>query len=76
MRKASLSKARCDVSHLQDTFARIFATNPAAPPPISPDELEALRVRADLDYQQHRESGRAHRALQLQVQQQAQGVGV
>ena len=37
---------------------------------------EAQRVAADLDYQQHRESGRAHRALQDQVQQQAQGVGV
>ena len=49
---------------------------PGAPPPISPDEFEALRVRADLDYQQHRESGNHHRALQLQVQQQAQGVGV
>lgn len=56
------------MSHLQDNFARIFTTNPAAPPPISPEEFEALRVRADLDYQQHRESGRAHRALQDQVQ--------
>ena len=47
---------------------------PFAPPPATPEELEALRVRADLDYQQHRESGNHHRALQLQVQQQAQGV--
>jgi hypothetical protein len=47
---------------------------PGAPPPISPDEFEALRVRADLDYQQHRESGRAQRALQDQVQHmQSQG---
>ena len=43
---------------------------PGTPP------AEAQRVAADLDYQQHRESGRAHRALQDQVQQQAQGVGV
>ena len=35
---------------------------------------EAKRVAADLDYQQHRESGNHHRALQLQVQRQAQGV--
>ena len=49
---------------------------PFAPPPATPEEIEALRVRADLDYQQHRESGNHHRALQLQVQQQAQGVGV
>ena len=35
---------------------------------------EAQRVAADLDYQQHRESGRAHRALQDQVQHlQSQG---
>ena len=32
---------------------------------------EAQRVAADLDYQQHRESGRAHRALQDQVQHNA-----
>ena len=43
--------------------------------PGTPPE-EAQRVAADLDYQQHRESGNLHRALQLQVQQQAQGVGV
>ena len=49
---------------------------PFAPPPATPEEIEALRVRADLDYQQHRERGRAHRALRGQVQQQAQGVGV
>ena len=49
---------------------------PFAPPPATPEEIEALRVRADLEYQQHRESGNHHRALQLQVQQQAQGVGV
>ena len=44
---------------------------PGAPPPISPDEFEALRVRADLEYLQHRESGRAQRALQDQVQHNA-----
>ena len=43
---------------------------PGTPP------AEAQRVAADLDYQQHRESGNHHRALQQQVQQQAQGVGV
>ena len=43
---------------------------PGTPP------AEAQRVAADLEYQQHRESGNLHRALQLQVQQQAQGVGV
>ena len=47
---------------------------PFAPPPATPEEIEALRVRADLEYQKHRESGNHHRALQLQVQQQAQGV--
>ena len=41
---------------------------PGAPP------AEAQRVAADLDYQQHRESGRAHRALRDQVQHmQSQG---
>ena len=49
---------------------------PFAPPPATPEEIEALRVRADLEYQQHREASRVHRALQDQVQQQAQGVGV
>ena len=44
---------------------------PFAPPPATPEEIEALRVRADLEYQQHRESGRAHRALQDQVQHNA-----
>ena len=43
---------------------------PGTPP------AEAQRVAADLEHMQHRESGRAHRALQDQVQQQAQGVGV
>ena len=41
---------------------------PGAPPPIAPEEFEALRVRADLEYQQHRETGRVHRALQDQQQ--------
>ena len=41
---------------------------PGTPP------AEAQRVAADLDYQQHRESGRAHRALRDQVQHmQSQG---
>lgn len=41
---------------------------PGTPP------TEAQRVAADLDYQQHRESGRAHRALRDQVQHmQSQG---
>ena len=47
---------------------------PLIEPGTPPDE--AQRVAADLDCQQHRESGNLHRALQLQVQQQAQGVGV
>lgn len=47
---------------------------PLLAPGTPPDE--AQRVAADLEHLQHRESGRAHRALQLQVQQQAQGVGV
>ena len=39
-----------------------------------PPPAEAQRVAADLDYQQHRESGRAHRALRDQVQHmQSQG---
>lgn len=62
------------MSHLQDTFARIFATNPTAPPPISPEEFEALRVRADLEHLehlQHREASRVHRALADQVQHNA-----
>ena len=46
-------------------------------PLIEPGTLpaEAQRVAADMAYQQHRESGRAHRALQDQVQHlQSQGV--
>ena len=35
---------------------------PLIEPGTPPDE--AQRVTADLNYQQHRESGRAHRALQ------------
>ena len=38
---------------------------PGTPP------AEAQRVAADLEYQKHRESGRAHRALQDQVQHNA-----
>lgn len=48
---------------------------PFAPPPIAPEALEALRVRADLEYQQHREASRNHRALADQ-QQHLQSVGV
>lgn len=59
------------MSHLQDNFARIFATNPAAPPPIYPEEFEALRVRADLEHLQHREASRMHRAAQDEVQHNA-----
>ena len=46
---------------------------PLIEPGTPPDE--AQRVAADLDYQQHRESGRAQRALQDQVQH-LQGQGV
>ena len=48
-------------------------------PPIEPGTppAEAQRVAADLEHMQHRESGRAHRALRDQVQQlQSQGAGV
>ena len=44
---------------------------PFAPPPATPEEIEALRVRADLEYQQHREASRVHRALCDQVQHNA-----
>lgn len=44
---------------------------PGAPPPISPEEFEALRVRADLEFQQHREASRNSRALVDQVQHDA-----
>lgn len=44
---------------------------PFAPPPATPEELEALRVRADLEYLQHREASRVHRALADQVQHNA-----
>lgn len=56
-------------THLQENFARIFATNPSTPPPITAEELEALRVRADIEYHQHRETSRVHRALVDQQQQ-------
>lgn len=62
------------MSHLESTFARIFATNPSAPKPIAPEALEALRVRADIEHLQHRGAWNYHQALHLQVQQQAQGV--
>lgn len=44
---------------------------PFAPPPATPEELEALRVRADLEHQQHREASRNHCALVDQVQHNA-----
>ena len=44
---------------------------PFAPPPATPEEIEALRVRADLEYQQHREASRNHCALVAQVQHDA-----
>lgn len=44
---------------------------PGAPPPISPEEFEALRVRADLEFQQRREASRNSRALVEQVQHDA-----
>lgn len=44
---------------------------PFAPPPITPEALEALRVRADLEHLQHREASRNHRALVDQVQHNA-----
>ena len=44
---------------------------PFAPPPATPEELEALRVRADLEYLQHRDASRVHRALQDQQQHNA-----
>ena len=47
---------------------------PFAPPPATPEELEALRVRADLEHLQHREASRVHRALQDQ-QQHLQSMG-
>ncbi|GDY37731.1 hypothetical protein [Acidovorax sp. NB1] len=43
----------------------------SAPPPISTEEFEALRVRADLEFQQHREASRVHRAAQDEVQHNA-----
>lgn len=50
------------------TTVQPLLRTPGAPPPISPDEFEALRVRADLECQQHREPSRYHRALVDQVQ--------
>ena len=44
---------------------------PFAPQPITPEALEALRVRADLEHLQHREASRVHRALADQVQHNA-----
>ena len=44
---------------------------PFAPPPATPEEIEVLRVRADLEYQQHREASRVHRAAQDEVQHNA-----
>lgn len=55
----------CMVDALRGHWPHI---TPGTPP------AEAQRVAADIEHQQHRESGNHHRALQLQVQQQAQGV--
>lgn len=44
---------------------------PFAPPPITPEALEALRVQSDIEYQQHREASRNHRAMVDQVQHNA-----
>lgn len=61
------------MSHLQDKFARIFATNPAAPPPISEQELQRLRSKAWADVAALEASdSRYHRALVDQVQHDAQ----
>ena len=69
---ASLLKARCDVSQLQADFTRIFATNPAAPPPISPQELQRLRNQAWAEVAATEASdGRYYRALRDQVQHNA-----
>ena len=54
-----------------ETLLQPLLRIPGAPPPISPDEFEALRVRADLEYLQHREASRVHRALVDQVQHNA-----
>lgn len=58
-----------------ETLLQPLLRIPGAPPPISPEEFEALRVRADLEHQQHREASRVHRALQDQ-QQHMQSMGV
>lgn len=60
------------MSHLQDTFARIFATTPAAPPPISEQELQRLRKQAWADVAAMEASdNRYHRALVDQIQHNA-----
>lgn len=54
-----------------ETLLQPLLRIPGAPPPISPDEFEALRVRADLEHLQHREASRNHCALVAQVQHDA-----
>lgn len=57
--------------HNVNTLLQPLLRIPGAPPPISPDEFEALRVRADLEHLQHREASRMHRAAQDEVQHNA-----
>ena len=61
------------MDHMHPTMLEALRGHwPHIAPGTPPDE--AQRVAADLDYQQHRESGRAHRALRDQVQHmQSQG---
>ena len=54
-----------------ETLLQPLLRIPGAPPPISPEEFETLRVRADLEHMQHREASRVHRALVDQVQHNA-----
>ena len=54
-----------------ETLLQPLLRIPGAPPPISPEEFEALRVRADLEHLQHREASRNHCALVAQVQHDA-----
>ena len=64
------------VDALRGHWPHIAPGTPPARPRHAPGTppAEAQRVAADLNYQQHRESGRAHRALRDQVQHmQSQG---
>ena len=57
------------MQNVHPTVRRFVA--PFAPPPATPEEFEALRVRADLEHMQHREASRNHCALADQVQHDA-----